>query len=365
MEEELKTELAQLVEKVSNLKDSSADVEAANNRINELEAKLAKLEVSRKTTSVVTDTEHKAAFSNYIRKGDIEKKYLVEATGNVGGFLVPDDFRNTLYNKIVEFSPIRSVATVLQSSSMNLKVPVESANFSASWTSESGSRTSSTGQLFGQVVVDAHEMYVRVPVSNALLEDSTVDIESWLIDRSAAQFAKLEGNGFVVGNGSGRPEGFAYNSVVTGAALETASESTLAADDIIELFYSLPAEYAANGTWVVNRSILKRIRQMKALTTGEYLWTAGFGTTPQTILGRPVIESPDLSGTVSDGNFVAAFGDFSRGYIVADRIGVEVQRDPYTDADNGNTVFRLRRRVGGEVLLAEAIRLLEVKADVE
>lgn len=357
---ELQTELKTLVERTEAM-DHGEELKQANGRIGALEGKIEKLEATRKGASTSDDetVERKAAFRDFVRKGDVERKYLVEGTGNVGGFLVPDDFRSEVYNKIVEFSPVRQVATVLQTSSDKILVPTETAQFSASWTTEGGSRTSSTGQTFGQVEVDIHEMYVRIPVSNALLEDAAVDVEAWLMGRAAAQFAKLEGAAFVAGNGTGKPEGFTTNATVDGATVDTAATGTLTADDLISLYYDLPSEYAANAVWMVNRAVLAEIRQLED-TAGNYLWTPGFGGQPDTLLGRPVYESADMAGTVANTNIVAALGDFRAGYVIGDRVQMEMSRDPYSGADDGTTIFRIRRRVGGEVLLPEAIRTLTI-----
>lgn len=358
--ETLKAELQAVVEKASKFNDNTEELKAAQARIEALEGKIEALSATRKGASVEsTDTEHKTAFKSFVRNGEVEKKYLVEGTGNVGGFLVPDDFRATLYNKLVAASPVRQVATVLQTNAQNILVPTETSQFAASWTAESGNRTNSTGQTFGQVKVDMHEMYVRIPVSNALLEDAAIDLEGWLIDRAAAQFAKLEGAAFVGGNGTGRPQGFTANTAVQALAIETATAGALDADDLIDLFYSLPTDYAANGTWLINRTVLAAIRKMNV--NGDYLWAPGFNGQPDTLLGRPVYEAPDMGDTVAEGEYVAAFGDFRAGYVIGDRVAMEVQRDPYSDADKGNTVFRVRRRVGGEVLIPDAIRLLQVK----
>lgn len=346
---------------------AEANQKAIDGRFNEmtdevksLRETVEELKAVRKTADTV-DTESNEVFQKFLRTGEVtDKKYLVEGTGNVGGFLVPTDARDTLYNKIVGRSPIREYATVLQTSTNKVTVPVESTQFAASWTAEAGNRTNSAGETFGQAVIDVHEMYVRIPVSNALLEDSAVDLEAWLIDRAAAQFAKLEGTAFVNGTGTNQPRGLTAAAAGV-AAVETAGAS-LTADDIISAYYALPAEYAQNAVWLFNRSTLASLRKLKVTANSEFVWQPGFADQPATIMGRPVLESPDLPTATTAGTNIALFGDLQYAYAIADRVDFEVSRDPFSDADKGNTVFRIRRRVGGQVLLNEAAVILKYKA---
>lgn len=328
---------------------------AVEARFTTLETQIDELTASRKAVDITAETnEASEVFTKFLRTGEVtDTKYLVEGTNNVGGFLVPTDTYFDIHNKIVKFSPIRQYATVVQTGSNRVELPVEASQFAAAWTTETGQRTDSAGQTFGQVVVDAHEMYVRIPVSNALLEDSAVDLEAWLIDRAAAQFAALEGKAFVQGTGSGQPLGFTDGSDGFGK-WNGATKTSFNAADLINAFYALDEVYAANSVWVMNAATVATIRNMK--DGNQYVWQPALADgTPSTLLGRPVVISNDMPAPASATESpVAVLADLRAGYAIADRIGMEIQRDPYSRADYGQTVFRIRRRVGGSPLLTEA-----------
>ena len=52
-----------------------------------------------------------------------------------------------------------------------------------------------------------------------------------------------------------------------------------------------------------------------------------------------------------------AFGDFAHGYLVVDRIGIRVLRDPYSTKPY--VLFYTTKRVGGGVQDFDAIKLLK------
>ena len=78
------------------------------------------------------------------------------------------------------------------------------------------------------------------------------------------------------------------------------------------------------------------------------------GGVPNTILGYPYVQATDMPDVGSNA-FPVLFGDFSRAYMIVDRTALAVSRDPFTQATSGNVRYVARRRVGGQVVQAEAI----------
>ena len=64
-------------------------------------------------------------------------------------------------------------------------------------------------------------------------------------------------------------------------------------------------------------------------------------------------EMPDVAANT----FSIAFGDFRRGYLIVDRQGVRVLRDPYSAKPY--VLFYTTKRVGGGVQDYEAIKLMK------
>jgi len=122
------------------------------------------------------------------------------------------------------------------------------------------------------------------------------------------------------------------------------------------MVHAIKSDYSRNGTFVFNRGSLAAIRKLKD-AAGQYVFQAGMslsGNMSATILGHSYVEATDMP-SIAGGNFPVAFGDFRRGYLIVDRVAMAVLRDPFTQANTGNIRYIARRRVGGQVILPEAI----------
>ena len=181
-------------------------------------------------------------------------------------------------------------------------------------------------------------------------------------------FADQESTAFVTGNGTNRPKGFLnYTNVAdafwtwgnlgyiaTGAA--GAFPVSNPSDKLIDLAYALKSGYRQNANWVMNRKTQSVIRKFKD-SGGEYIWQpAATADGKSTLMNFPVVESEDVPDIATD-SFSLAFGDFNRGYLIVDRIGVRVLRDPYSAKPY--VLFYTTKRVGGGVQNFEAIKLMK------
>jgi len=240
------------------------------------------------------------------------------------------------------------------------------------WVTETGSRSESQ-PAFGQQKIETYEHAVIVPISTQLLEDSFVDLPAYLAGHIARRFERAESLAFTVGSGSGQPTGFLnspgdFVQVTATQSLPTFDQSI---GRLIDLFYELPTEYAQRATWQMNRRTMGMLRSLSTSATDQHgysLWADGLASgQPATFLGRPIAENPHMDDWAGDGGsptvatYPVALGDWSVGYTIVDRVNVEIMSDPFTGADNGITKLRARRRVGGEVTLAEAIVLLKAQ----
>jgi len=73
----------------------------------------------------------------------------------------------------------------------------------------------------------------------------------------------------------------------------------------------------------------------------------------------PVIEAEDMPD-IGANSLSIAFGDFARGYLIVDRAGVSVLRDPYSAKPY--VLFYTTKRVGGGVQDFDAIKLMKFAA---
>lgn len=358
----LDEKLAKIESKLDSYEDMNQKVTLAEQNSNDIKSQLEKLETVVKRPNSGFESkqvdEYLNAFDQYCRKGiesltDVEKKALTVSNDSTGGYLAPPEYVRELLKTVTEISPIRSISRVRNTGARSIQVPKRTSTFAAQWVSESGTRSETTGYNVGLEEIPAHEHYALVDISEQDLEDSVFDLEAEMQSEFAEQFAKAEGAAFVSGDAVGKPEGILTNSSV-GEAVSGAADA-LTADGLLDLIHGIKSEYGRNGVFVFNRSTLAKIRQLKA--NDQYIFQAGFSGTvgaTNTIFGYPYIEATDMPN-VGAGTYPVAFGDFRRGYMIVDRINLAVLRDPFTQATTGNVRYIARRRVGGQVVQAEAI----------
>jgi HK97 family phage major capsid protein len=304
------------------------------------------------------------AWDTFMRKGNEgldaeETKALTVGTAATAGNLAPEEYVAEIIKIVTEISPVRAVARIRQTTSKEIEIPQKTANFAAAWTAETGTRSETTGYTTALKTIATHEQYAMVDISSQLLEDSAFDMEAEMNQEFAEQFAKGEGNAFIVGNGTNKPVGITHGNVVAHTATGAAS-AAITTDNLMDLVHGLKSEYAANATMMFNRATLGIIRKLKD-TAGQYIFQTGFSGqsgAPNTIIGIPYVEAPDVADAASGAKSVL-IGDFRRGYMIVDRVALSVLRDPYSQASTGLVRYLARKRVGGEVVLAEAMRVLK------
>ena len=361
-------------EKLAQIESKLDQYEAMNQKLTTAEANAEQIkeQVSKIETMVTRPDsgfeskqvdDYLNAFDSYCRKGleglqPDEKKALTVSNDSTGGYLAPPEYVRELLKTITEISPIRSIARVRSTGARSIQIPKRDGQFSAQWVSESGTRSETTGYTVGLEELPAHEMYALVDISEQDLEDTVFDLEAEMQSEFAEQFAKAEGNAFVVGDAVGKPHGFMDHSGV--GHVVSGSASAVTADGLISLVHNIKSDYTRNGTFVFNRATLASIRKLKD-TAGQYVFQTGMmlgGNMVNTILGHPYVEATDMPSEGSN-TFPVAFGDFRRAYMIVDRVNLAVLRDPFTQATTGNVRYIARKRVGGQVVQKEAINKLK------
>jgi len=355
---------------LSGLEDINQQMTQAKMAQDGMNEKLDNLETVLKRPGSGYDTKavdsRLEAFDLYCRKGvehltDVEKKALTVSNDSTGGYLAPPEYVNELLKTVTEISPIRSVARIRSTGQRSVQVPKRTSTFSAAWVAESGTRSETTGYNVGLEEIPCHEHYAMVDISEQDLEDTVFDLEAEMQSEFAEQFAKAEGAAFVSGNSVGKPEGIMTNGDV--GESDSGHASTLTADGLITLVHSIKSEYGRNGTFIFNRTTLAAIRKLKD-TAGQYVFQTGMSLqagVPNTVLGSPYIEVTDMPDVAANA-YPIAFGDFRRAYMIVDRVQLAVLRDVYTQATSGNVRYIARRRVGGQIVQAEAIVKQKVSA---
>ncbi len=371
---------ALLEEKLARL---SAALDAQQRRLDELVRRSARLPLvagAADETEAGCDArqiEHKTAFEAYVRKGDasallrLESKALSAGADPDGGYLAHDELERRVERLLTEASPVRAVAGHRRISAGTYRKPFAITRAATGWVGETAPRPETGTPQLAELTFPAMELYAMPAATQTLLDDAAIDVSEWLAEEVIITFAEQETEAFVNGDGTTRPQGFL--SVPTVAedswswghlgVLKTGVDGGFPAsgpaDVLIDLVYALRSGYRQNAVWMMNRKVQAEIRKFKD-ANGNYLWQPA--ASPQarpTLMGFPVVEveaMPDMGA----GSFSVAFGDFRRGYLVVDRTGIRILRDPYSAKPY--VLFYTTKRVGGGVQDFAAIKLLQFAA---
>ncbi len=317
---------------------------------------------------ILEDDERQAAIEAKMYVGPKEAKALALGDDTTGGFLAPSDYVAEIIKGVQLMSPIREIARVRPTTRRSVMQPVRSGVFAAQWVGETATRSETTGLTYSMEEIPTYEAYAEVIVSEQDLEDSAFDLEAEIRSESAEQLAKAEGTAFVSGDSVRKPEGFMTNAAVShdfsGATAApwfgpTSSGTASSADGLIKLYHNLKEAYATNAVWVMNRATMGLIRRLVD-ADGHPLLVPDLQAGGQySLMGARIVQATDMPDTANTA-FPVAFGDFRRGYLIVDRVDMVIKRLNEKYAESGQIAFIVRKRVGGQVILPEAIRKLEI-----
>lgn len=328
--------------------------------------------------------EYAQAFNRWFRKGqgeqalgDLAVKAAMQTDSDPdGGYTVPEEMESGIDRILGTVSAMRSVARVVRISSSVYKRLVNTTGTTSGWVGERESRAETNTPQLSELEFPAMEIYANPAATQRMLDDSAIDIASWLGDEISIEFAEEEGAAFITGNGVNKPRGIlSYDTVadaswawgklgftVSGVAADINDASNNGVDALISLTYSLKQGYRQGAAFMMNRTVASKVRKLKDTGDGSdaYLWepSAKVGQ-PATLLGYPLIDDDNMSD-VGANAFPIAFGNFQRGYLIVDRAGIRVLRDPYTNKPYVH--FYTTKRVGGGVSNFQAIKLLKCSA---
>ncbi|AYF90873.1 phage major capsid protein [Pseudomonas sp. DY-1] len=362
--------------KVDELNKKLSDLEAFKKNTEETLKK--KNRIGRSDADDADVEEHKKAFDGYLRKGredglrDLEVKAINLGTGEDGGFAVPEELDRNIAQLERDLSVMRTLANVISVGSEEYKRLVNTGGAASGWVGETDARPETAAPKLAQIAPFFGEIYANPAVTQKALDDIFFDVEAWLADELSWEFDEQEGGSFITGNGTNKPKGFlAYaNSAVTDkvgtrpfGTLQFVTSGAAAAlsnpDRLIDLIHSLKRGYRRNAVFLGNGLTLAALRKLKD-NEGNYLWRPGLEAgEPGILLGYRYEEDEAMPDIAAD-SIPLAFGDFKRGYTIADVRGTRVLRDPFTNKPFVH--FYTTKRVGGGVMDSLAIKLLKIAA---
>lgn len=401
----LEERLVKLDAKITEHQDAQAEQAKANERLAKIETALKRVNGSLEQQAGGLNEhqiKHRELSLRAIKYGtadqddrgvksaelkEIAQKALSVNDDTGGGFLVHDDLSGRIVKRVFETSDIRRYAAVQNISSGALEGMIDADEASSGWVGETAARPATATPKINKYRIPVFTVYANPYCSQDLLDDAQFNPETWLANKVADRIARQENNAFVVGNGVNKPHGFIATDrtivadsgvtddsfisgkkigyVPTGAAADFAPVPAGATDPaqgdaLLQLVYALKSQYRdMPGTaWGMARATIGRVRRLRN-TFGDYLWMPGLGAQPQTLMGYPVAEFNDMP-LIAAGKYAIAFANWAEAYQIVDRIGIRILRDPFTNKPN--VQFYTTKRVGGDLVNFEAIKLLKVAA---
>lgn len=350
-------------------------------KLADLEAKQAKLEAAASRMDAPAEQKDlgKKALDSYLRKGISPEGVNVSAEGLEiramrtdsqpdGGFLVRPALANFVIDRIFETSPVRRLANVITMGGKSIDVLIDDNEAGARWVGEGASGGETTTPQLGQKSIVAHKIEADPRLTTEQIEDSYLDVEAWLQGKLVDRFTRIENTAFVSGDGVGKPRGFTtYPAWAVAGTYErdkvervnSGAATNVAVAGLIGIQNALKEPYQAGASWAMKRTTFGEVLKLKSTDNYHFLnltVAPGNQNVEMRILQKPVTFMDDMAATGTGGAIIAAYADWRRFYTVADRVGLQVLRDPFTN--KGFITLYTYKRVGGDVTSFDAGKLL-------
>ena len=344
--------------------------------VDEVKARLDKVSRAASRPAIAgesSSSEVKGFVQGYLRNGrEAEIKSISGSAPADGGYAVPDQLDNRIASELAEISPIRALAQVVQTGSTGYRKLMATGGTASGWVSETAARPETDTPQFIEIAPPSGELYANPAASQTMIDDADFDIENWLASEIAMEFGRAEGAAFVNGSGADQPSGFltAPTSTAEDAARSFGTLQYIGSGDaagfdsapdarLVDLIHTMKSGHRQGASFVMNSATLAEVRKLKT-SDGAFLWQPGLVEgQPDRLLGYPVVEAEDMPD-VAAGTFPIAFGNFRHGYLIAESGATRILRDPYTNKPFVH--FYATKRVGGQVLDSNAIKLLKIEA---
>ena len=226
------------------------------------------------------------------RSANFERRDILKSST---GSPVPTSFYNQVIMKARMIAPVLATSTVLNTAGgENLQIPRLSTYSVGTVNAEAATIGESDPAFAAFITLGAFKYGFLTQVSQELLEDSGVDMLSFLADQVGNALGYAVGSALTVGTGTNEPTGIVTASSVGGTS-GTATGFT--ADNLIDLLYSLDggARNLPGVGWMMTGQSIGRVRKLKD-TAGNYVFQPSLAMdSPDMLLGKPLYENPSMS----------------------------------------------------------------------
>ena len=369
-----------LAEKIDKMNASISEISALKRQIEAIETAIARRNSGGDPTAVnQVQAEHKKVFDAWFRKGgearleavkDLQVKAGLSTLSDPdGGYAIaPPEFDQAIDRVAGTISVFRKLATVRTIGTDTYTKLVNQGGTSSGWVAEKSVRTETDTSTLAEITINTKELYAMPGTTQKALDDLKFDVPSWLADEVTIEFAEQEGDAWINGNGVGEPKGIDVYTKVANASYAwgkvgfiTSGHATLFNDltKLVDLQHALLPIYRNGASWLMNDATCATLRKIQN-GEGEFIWRPGLTEgAPDTLLGKPVAYDDNVA-SVGANTYPIWFGNFKRAYLIIDRIGIRILRDPYTS--KGNVLFYTTKRTGGGIIMYGAIKCMKIAA---
>ena len=314
-----------------------------------LEAPVGRIASAARAAEGFDRDEYRKALVYYLRTADTsELRAMSIGTTTAGGFTVAPVTEARIVEKMYQASVMRQLG-VVRSTPDDRKITVENSLGTAAIIAEAGSIT--PGDVsFTQVEVGAYKYATAVTLSRELMDDSLIDIESYLVDKLSLRIARLQDEHFYDGSNSGQPQGV-VQGLSAGFTLTAGQVSTGITNpgNILSWLHSLSPQYRRGAVILTSDEVIGDIRLIRdGGATGQFMWEpAGPSSALRegaagTIAGVPYYIS-EYVDTIAANATVGVYGNFQH-FEIFDRGATEILVDPYSAASTWSvTVYVVKR----------------------
>lgn len=349
--------------KIENINSS---ISRLQKEVDEANLRMAAAEMNGGSSAGLKDKEYSAAFSAHFKKGEVQMA-LNKGTASDGGYLAPVEWDRSITDRLIEVSPLRQLCFVQTIGNAGFSKLFAHRGATSGWVGEAEERPETGTPTLSSLAYETGELYANPAATQQMLDDGEINLEAWLAGEVETEFAYQEGIAFLTGSGDKKPYGLLtyitdgvnankhpYGDIKT---VRSNAAAAITADSLIDLTDSLPTALTAGASMIANKSTITTIRKLKD-GQGNYLWQPSFTAgKPATVNGYGITEVAGMPGIAANSTPIL-FGDFKRGYMIIDRMGVRVLRDPFTKKPFVS--FYTTKRVGGGLLNPDYLKALKI-----
>ncbi len=323
----------------------------------ESELSKKRLPISSSKKENKEDAEYRKSFDEYLRKGTMNQ--TLSGCSDSTGYAIPQVIQDIINGRLIINSPVRSFASVINVSYDNVDIPAFNQETIFAWGDET--TVAPVSDIFQKKTLKMSNITAQPKATQKMLDDISIDIESWIGEILSDTFAEAENNAFINGDGLNKPTGILSYPATGANAIHRVINSTstkLSLESILNLQASLNSRYEKSNenVFLTSKDALASIRTMQD-AAGRYIWDGIFEDSQTTLLGVPLLIVNHMQNLTS-GSDVMIYGNLRKGYQIADRANISIMRDPFSCKPY--VVFYTVKRLSGDVKDAQALKILRM-----